>query len=466
MATMQRGVPMPAAVCRIIRRLNGAGYEAWAVGGCARDSLMGRTPNDWDLCTSARPEQVAAVFADCRVLPTGIAHGTQTVLWEGVPYEITTYRVEGAYSDGRHPDVVAYTDRLEQDLARRDFTMNALAAHPELGLVDPFHGIEDLRAGVLRAVGDPARRFEEDALRILRALRFAAKYDLTVEPATAQAARELAPRLCNVSRERVTQELWSLLSAPDGEAAARILEEFRPVVLQVLPELTACVGFEQRSPWHEYDVWEHQLRTLAAVEPLEGEDLPLVRLTALLHDVGKPACCTEDPDGTRHFCGHWDVGADMVREMLNTQLRLPAQVRDTIVDLVRIHDHPMEPTPRTVRRALSSLGEHKVRQWMALHRADLIAHGLPEQRRKRLLEELDKTVGFAALLEEELARAACLNLRDLAVKGGDLIALGFAPGPALGRALHALLEAVMDERVENRREPLLEEARRLLTAPQ
>ncbi|MBQ8646638.1 MAG: CCA tRNA nucleotidyltransferase, partial [Oscillospiraceae bacterium] len=335
---------------------------------------------------------------------------------------------------------------------------------PDRGLVDPFHGIEDLQAGVLRAVGDPVKRFEEDALRILRALRFAAKYDLTVEPATAQAARDLAPRLFHVSRERVTQELWSLLSAPDGAAVARILEEFRPVVLQVLPELTACVGFDQRSLWHEYDVWEHQLRTLAAVEGMEGEDLPLVRLAALLHDVGKPASCTQDPDGTRHFCGHWDVGADMVRGMLNIQLRLPAQVRDAVVDLVRIHDHPMEPTPRTVRRALSSLGERRVRQWMALHRADLIAHGLPEQRRQRLLEERDKTVRFAALLEEELARAACLNLRDLAVKGRDLMALGFAPGPQLGHTLNALLEAVLDERLENRREPLLEEAARLLAA--
>ena len=290
-------IPIPASVCGIIGRLNHAGYEAWAVGGCVRDSLLGRTPHDWDLCTSALPEQVAEVFRGERLLPTGLAHGTQTLLEDGKPYEITTYRVELGYSDGRHPDAVAFTPSLTEDLARRDFTVNAMACHPTLGLADPFGGQADLQAGVLRAVGDPEQRFSEDALRILRALRFAAVYGLAVEEHTARAARTLAPRLALVSRERVTQELWKLLAAPDGAAAARVLRQFPEVVREILPELAPCMGFDQHSAWHQYDVWEHQLHAMEAVQANTPEELPLLRLAALIHDIGKPETFQLGPDG-------------------------------------------------------------------------------------------------------------------------------------------------------------------------
>lgn len=457
-------IPIPAPVCGIIGRLNRASYEAWAVGGCVRDSLLGRTPHDWDLCTSALPEQVAQVFRGERLLPTGLAHGTQTLLEEGSPYEITTYRVELGYSDGRHPDAVAFTPSLTEDLARRDFTVNAMACHPTLGLADPFGGQADLQAGVLRAVGDPEQRFSEDALRILRALRFAAVYGLTVEEHTARAARTLAPRLALVSRERVTQELWKLLAAPDGVAAARVLRQFPEVVREILPELAPCMGFDQHSAWHQYDVWEHQLHALEAVQANTPEELPLLRLAVLIHDIGKPETFQLGPDGQGHFYGHGKAGAALAQEMLTRRLRLPIQTRQRVALLVERHDVPLPPTPKAVRRALAELGPQAAGQLAAVHLADLQAHDLTGCNGERLRGFLAETREFAALLEEETRRGACVSLKDLAVNGADLINLGYAPGPALGAALNGLLARVVDGSLENRREALLAEAEKMKSA--
>lgn len=289
-------IEFPRPVVRLIRTLNEAGYEAYAVGGCVRDALLGRQPNDWDLTTSALPEQIKACFANRRVIETGIKHGTVTVLDGGVPYEITTYRLDGAYSDHRRPDSVEFVSDLKEDLRRRDFTVNAMACHPETGVVDLFGGQDDLRAGIIRCVGEPEHRFTEDALRILRALRFASTYDFAIAPATGRAALKLAPTLQNVSPERIFVELKKLLC---GKGARRVLAEYSDILFTIFPALAPMRGCAQNNPHHAYDVWTH---TLIALENAPAD--PVYRLTMLFHDSGKPAAHTVGEDGYDHFKGH------------------------------------------------------------------------------------------------------------------------------------------------------------------
>ena len=433
-------LPLPGPVAAALARLGGAGYEAWAVGGCVRDLLLGRVPGDWDLCTAARPEETEAVFAGERLVETGLKHGTVTVLLDGLPLEITTFRADGDYTDHRHPDAVRFSDTLTEDLSRRDFTVNALAYAPGRGVADPFGGEADLRRGLLRAVGEPARRFEEDALRILRALRFAAQLGFTIEEKTAAAMGEKAPLLAFVSAERVREELTKLLCGP---AAAPVLREFRDLAAEVLPELRPCFGFEQHNPHHCFDVWEHTLAALAAAPPE-----PVLRWALLLHDLGKPACFTLDEAGVGHFYGHGKVSAALAETILR-RLKFPNAERERVVRLVLTHDAPIPPERKSVRRRLARCGEEDFFLLLALHRADTLAQAERNRPRLQTLDELE------ALARELLAEAACLSLKDLAVNGNDLLALGLR-GPAVGQALRSLLEAVLDERVENEREKLLE----------
>jgi len=441
---------IPEPVLAILHRLEESGHEAFVAGGCVRDSLLGREPRDWDVCTSALPEETAACFPDARLLETGKRHGTITLLPDGgEPVEVTTYRTDGAYSDGRRPDSVAFVASLREDLARRDFTVNAMAFHPRRGLADPFGGERDLRSGVLRCVGDPERRFEEDALRILRGLRFASVYGFSLEKETEQALRRKREGLRRISPERIREELMGLLTGPHVES---VLLAFPEVLEVFLPEITACVGFEQRSSHHSLDVWGHTARAVGSAVP---EDT--VRLTLLLHDLGKPLCFSADEDGTEyHFHGHGKVSARLAGDIL-TRLRFDRHTRERVLLLVERHDVPILPEPRLIKRWLCRIGEEALRQLFAVKRGDILAKATDTVAQSLIPLDEDE-----ACLEEILAEKACFSTRDLAAGGRELLALGIPQGPQIGFLLTRLTELVIDGALPNEREPLLKEALRLL----
>lgn len=414
---------LPEDIAGLIARLGGQGFPAYAVGGCVRDALLGRTPHDWDVCTAARPEQVKAALPELRTLDTGLRHGTVTVLLPGGPVEVTTFRRDGGYSDHRRPDAVAFTGDLCADLRRRDFTINAMA-WDGARLVDPCGGREDLARGVLRAVGDPAARFGEDALRILRALRFAAVYGFAVEEETARALTAARGDLRFVAAERVRAELWKLL--PGG--CAPVLRAFAPVFAVVLPELAPMFGFDQRNRHHIYDVWEHTLHALAAA-PAD----PLLRLALLLHDCGKPACFSLDAAGQGHFYGHAEKSAALADGALR-RLRFDNGVRERAVRLIALHDHDLPPTEKGVRRWLLRLPPADLRLLIALKRADNAAQS-PRYARAAEWDAAER------ILDGVLERGACRSLAGLAVRGDDLLARGLR-GPEVGAALRFLLDAV------------------------
>ena len=437
---------IPAGAAAALDALERRGYESYVVGGCVRDSLLGREPHDWDICTAAAPEEVETVFAGSRVLETGRKHGTVTLLTEEGPLEITTFRKEGTYSDQRHPDSVEFIDDVHEDLLRRDFTVNAMAWSPRRGLRDDFGGQEDLAAGLIRCVGKPADRFGEDALRILRALRFAARYGFAIEKNTAAALRAGRELLCRVSPERIFSELKGILCAP---GAGEMLRAFPEVFFVFLPELRPTLGFDQHMPQHHpYDVWGHITRTVDAIDPD-----PVLRLTMLFHDAGKPGTFTLDPDtGLGHFYGHPALGAEIAEAALR-RLRCDNAAREAVTALVEHHDFRSQGSKKAVRRLLARLGEANMRRLYLVTLADAAGH-TPETG-ARMTARAEET---RALLEEILAEERCLAVEDLAIGGGDLLALGMAPGPAVGRLLRRLLEEVWDETLPNERETLLRRA--------
>lgn len=436
-------VKIPEFVKSVLWTLGSAGHQAWCVGGCVRDLRLGREPVDWDVTTSALPEETMAVFGG-RAIPTGLRHGTVTVRTEGQPVEVTTFRKDGAYHDHRRPETVTFTDSLEEDLRRRDFTVNAMALDLRGTFRDPFGGLEDLERGLLRCVGEPDRRFGEDALRILRGLRFSACLGFTPEAETAASIRKNRELLRDIAPERVWVELSRLLT---GQWAAKVLRAYPEVVGVFWPELLPMVGFDQRTRHHCYDVWEHTLHALAAVEP----DV-ILRCTMLLHDVGKPETFTLDDRGHGHFKGHPARSAALAENMLR-RLRVDNATRETVVRLVKWHDRNIPRTDQGLRRALRDLGETDLRRLLAVKRADNLA-----QAHQDLLGEIDRA---ESILDRLLAEGACVSLRQLAVDGRDLTALGLR-GPAVGQVLTALLDAVVDGETPNERTALLERARTLL----
>ena len=434
---------IPAGAAFILQRLKTTGHRAYVVGGCVRDSLLGIAPKDWDVCTGAKPEEMQSAFRDCRVIETGLKHGTLTVLRDGEPYEVTTFRVDGAYTDHRHPDAVIFVENVIDDLARRDFTVNAMAYNPEEGLIDAFGGQEDLKKRLIRCVGEPEKRFSEDALRILRALRFASVYNFLIEEKTAQAIHALKHTLHDVAAERIRVELAKLLC---GRGAEDILRQYADVIFEILPQLAPLAGFDQRCPrYHAFDVWEHTLRAVAAVEPTE-----VLRLTMLLHDSGKPASFTCDPDGTGHFYGHAKRSVAIAKEVL-TYLRVDNATLDTVLTLVAHHDIPLDMEKPAILRRLNQFGEDGLAALISVHRADGIAKGVtPAAVPDMWARDMRKAVA------EVLAENPCFTLKDLAVNGRDLMAAGVPKGPALGQTLSRLLEAVMAGDVPNEREALIE----------
>ena len=436
-------IDLPRDVAFLIQELESAGFEAWTVGGCVRDSLLGLSPHDWDVCTNARPEQTLCVFSGRRVIETGIRHGTVTVMLNHTSYEVTTYRTEGIYTDSRRPDSVSFVAGLKEDLSRRDFTVNAMAYHPQRGLYDVFGGAEDIKSKIIRCVGDPDARFQEDALRIMRALRFSATYGFAIEEKTAQALHGLKDRLLLIAPERIREELMRLIA---GAYAADVLREHAPVLYVVLPELAPMHSHAQHSPYH-LDIWEHTLQAMAAMPPE-----PVLRLAMLLHDAGKPACFFKDEKGTGHFCGHPQESLRLAGEIM-ARLRFDNQTRQTVGELVLYHDAVIPAKEKNVLRWLSRIGEARLRQLIAVMRADALAQH-PDKREAKLLD----IAALKACLDIAVQKGLPYKLKDLAITGNDLIATGISPGPQVGRILHSLLEQVMDGDLANEKKSLLKRA--------
>lgn len=430
----------------IIEALQKAGFEAYAVGGCVRDSVLGRTPQDWDITTSARPEQVKSLFQ--KTIDTGLQHGTVTVMLQGEGFEVTTYRIDGVYEDSRHPSEVTFTGDLREDLRRRDLTINAMAYNDRDGLVDPFGGMGDLKAGVVRCVGDPAARFGEDALRILRAVRFSAQLGYEIEKETLKAMRKLAPSLGRISAERIQAELVKLMVSPHPDYL-RIAYD-TGVTKMFLPEFDRAMETPQNHPHHCYSVGEHILHGLQYVEPDKT-----LRLAMLLHDIGKPRTLTVDGEGRSHFHGHAQISAQMAKQILR-RLKFDNDTINRVCRLVQYHDYGngMDIDIRLARRAMHRIGEEAFPELFQIKKADIRAQS--EYLRQEKLDMLEK---WQNCYEEILKKEQCISLKQLAVSGSDLIAAGWKPGKELGETLNHLLELVLEDPDLNTRECLLAKAK-------
>ena len=431
---------IPVNAEKILRVLENQGFEAFIVGGCVRDSILGRRPDDWDITTSARPEQVKALFR--RTVDTGLKHGTVTVLMDKESYEVTTYRIDGEYEDGRHPKEVAFTASLEEDLKRRDFTINAMAYHPDRGLVDLFHGMDDIRAEIIRCVGNPLERFGEDALRILRAVRFSAQLGFSIEAETKTGIEELAPNLKLVSAERIQTELVKLLVSPHPDYFLTAYET--GITRQFLPEFDACMETEQNTPHHCLSVGLHTLQSLLNIRPDK-----VLRLTMLLHDIGKPAVKKTDENGRDHFKMHGPAGEKMASAILR-RLKFDNDTISKVCRLIRWHDDRPAPDMCSVRRAVNRIGEDIFPLYLEVQRADMLAQSTYKREEKAArLEGVNEC--YRKILEE----GQCVSLKSMAVKGRDLIAAGYAPGPELGEILNRLLEHVLEHPEDNEKDRLL-----------
>lgn len=438
---------MPKNVDTAINLLQSAGFEAYAVGGCVRDSLLGKIPNDWDITTSAKPEDMKSVFADFHCIDTGIKHGTVTVVIDGEPLEITTFRLDGEYEDNRHPKSVTFTSNLGADLGRRDFTVNAMAYSKKTGTVDLFGGQNDLKNKIIRCVGDPDRRFNEDALRILRALRFASALDFEIEEKTAQSLLKNRALLGNISEERIAKELLKLVC---GKGAKRILTDFAPVLFEILPELQPMYKNSHDNPHHCYDIYEH---TLIAVESIDPE--PTLRFAMLLHDCGKPAVKKFDENGVAHFYGHQRISAEISAQIL-ARLKVSNKFRDEILFLVSNHDRwELYENTEKMPRYLSKFGLDGVLNLLKVMRADVLAQS-PEYRYR-----LDQIADAEETAKNLAAQKPCLSLSELQINGRTLMDIGIPQGRKLGAVLAQLLDEVIDGVTKNTQEALTTRAREI-----
>lgn len=433
-------IQLPDKVAKIIETLEAAGFEAYAVGGCVRDSILGREPDDWDITTSAKPDQVKRLFQ--RTVDTGIKHGTVTVLLGKEGFEVTTYRIDGTYEDGRHPSEVSFTASLREDLRRRDFTINAMAYNEKEGLVDLYGGLADLEAGVIRCVGKAEERFHEDALRMLRAVRFSAQLGFGIEEETSAAIRLLAPNLQKISAERIQVELVKLVTSPHPDYLRTAYE--LGITAQILPEFDLCMKTPQRHKHHCYDVGEHILHSMLFVEPDK-----VLRLGMLFHDIGKPQTLTVDADGTTHNKKHPYEGEKITRKVMR-RLKFDNDTTDQVTKLVLYHDYDIAPTEAGVRRAINRMGEEIFAMIFTVRRADIAAQS--DYMRK---EKLEKVAYIEKLYQTVLEHQDAVSLKDLAITGSDLIAEGIPPGRQIGERLNALLEKVLDDPSLNKKETLL-----------
>jgi len=461
-------IDLPYKVEKIIGIIKDAGFEAFAVGGCVRDFLLGRVPNDWDITTDALPKDIKRIFK--RTVDTGIAHGTVTVLMGKEGFEVTTYRVDGKYSDGRHPDRVEFTRSLEEDLKRRDFTINSFAYNPEKGLVDLFDGMSDLENHIIRAVGKPEERFGEDALRILRAFRFSAQLDFRVEEKTKEAAKELSGNLSMISAERIREELTKLITSDHPERMEDLYDN--GITEIILPELDKCMEEVQNNPHHIYTVGRHSIKAMTFItrenlrrfadvlpdlDKNEAEYIRSLRYTMLFHDMGKPECRTVDGDNINHYYGHALTGEEKTRNILK-RLKSDNNSIRTITALVKYHDYRPELTEKSVRKAVNRIGEDIFPLLFPVRYADIMAQSSHKQ-----TEKLRKEEEILTLYRDIIRKKQCLSLKDLSVDGGILIKeAGMKPGRELGEMLQYLLQRVLEEPSWNEREKLLKVAKEKL----
>lgn len=443
-------IDIPAAAKRLIYLLELEGHSAYVVGGCIRDSLLGRPPHDWDICTSAKPEEVCDLLEQfhIRTIKTGLKHGTITAQYGMFDYEITTFRIDGDYSDNRRPDNVEFTDNLFVDLARRDFTINAMACDAESSIMDPFNGLSDLKLGIIRCVGNPDDRFNEDALRIMRALRFAATYGFKIEEDTAAAIHRNKDLLKNISAERIQSELTKMLC---GEGILDILLEYKDVMAIIIPEFEPCIGFEQNNPYHMYDVYDHIAH---AVDNYEGDDIS-IKMALLLHDIGKPECYTEDHNGG-HFHGHSVPSMRIAKDVME-RLRFDNKTKNEVVDLVLYHDSDIYPGVKSVKRWLNKIGPEMLNKLIKIQLADIGAHS-----KLNRAARADKCYTIIELAKEVERQGQCFTLKDLAINGYVVRGLGAEPGPKVGEVLKHLMDKVLDDEIENNYDALVEEAEKYL----
>ncbi len=443
-------IDIPAGAKRIIHLLELEGYHAYVVGGCVRDKFLNRVPHDWDICTSAKPETVCDLLEQfhIRSTKTGLQHGTITAHYGMFDYEITTFRIDGEYSDNRRPDSVEFTDNLFIDLSRRDFTINAMALDADSSIYDPFDGLGDLRLGIIRCVGHPDDRFREDALRIMRALRFAATYGFKIDEQTAYSIHKNKSLLRRISAERIQSELTKMLC---GKGVLDILLEYKDVIAVVIPELEPCIGFNQNNPYHIYDVYDHIAH---AVANYDGDDIS-IKLALLLHDVGKPECYTEDHNGG-HFHGHSVPSMRMAKDVM-ARLKFDNKTRDEVIDLVLYHDSDIYPGTRSVKRWLNKIGVMRLHQLISVRFADMYAHADVNR-----AATIDKYFAILKITGDILKEQQCFTLKQLAVNGNDIMALGVPSGPKVGEVLNHLLNKVLDGDIENDTDVLIAEAKRYL----
>lgn len=435
---------IPENAFKILAEIESKGFEAYLVGGCVRDTLMKRPVHDIDITTNALPEEILRIFSGYRVIPTGLRHGTVTVVYSDEQFEVTTFRVDGDYSDSRRPDSVTFTSSVEDDLARRDFTMNAVAMSSDGRLIDPFGGRDDIKNGIIRCVGDPEKRFTEDALRILRAVRFASRFGFETEAETVRAVHKLCGRLDLIAKERIREELDGILL---GEHCIEAMLGFSDVMIQIIPELAPCIGFEQYSPYHKYTVWEHIVRAVAG-SPVN--DLT-VRRTMLFHDIGKPDCFTRDEKGVGHFKGHAEISAQIAEKVMQ-RLRYDSNSISLTCELIRRHSDKIQ-SEKQIKRLISKMGEEQFFRLMNVKKSDNSA------KREFVLEELSQFEYFEETARRIIAEGQCMKLSQLAVNGRDLIALGLS-GRKVGETLDSLLGLVIDGELENVHENLIEYVKR------
>lgn len=479
-------IKAPQEAIFFIQSLWRYGHKAYFVGGCVRDTFLNKTPNDWDICTDATPEQVTFIANTLdeaeayneiyyerqglrydrmfiKVIPTGIKHGTVTIMIDNVPYEVTTFRTDGDYSDGRRPDNVTFTKNIIDDLSRRDFTINAIAFNPiraeleyEARVIDPYYGVDDINNKTIRCVGNPNERFNEDGLRILRAIRFAAQLGFTIEEETAKSIHENKHLLRNISRERIQSELFKILES--DSCGNEVLREYADVICICIPEIEPMIGFEQNNPYHIYDVWEH---TLHCMDSLFFNDNKLcfkedifTRLAILLHDIGKPYCYVEDANNIGHFYGHAPKSASIAEEVLKS-LKCSNEIITNVCELIAFHDVQFVLTKSAVKRLLNRLGEAQLRRLIHLRMSDI-------RGQKNDYERQNKCFDFYKILDEVIAEESCFKLKDLAINGNDLKEMGIPEGKQIGEILNELLLFVIDGEVPNEKEKLLEMTQMIL----
>ncbi len=437
-------IALPKNVKTVIECLEKNNFEAYIVGGCVRDSILGLTPHDWDICTNAKPQQMKQCFEKFNTFDSGIKHGTISVVIDKQVYEVTTYRIDGEYTDNRHPESVTFTNDITKDLARRDFTVNAMAYSELNGVVDPFCGKEDLSNGIIRCVGNPDERFNEDALRIIRALRFASVYDLKIEKNTSDSIFKNAHFLSNIAVERIATEFNKLLC---GEGAENILNAYRDVISVFMPEIKPTFDFEQYSKHHDKDVWRHTTRTVSSIEKN-----PILRMTMLLHDIGKPEACEMGENGYCHFIGHPKISEEKADAILH-RLKYSTDFIETCLLLIKYHDVRYNGTKKQMKHIMSAIGEKNAEYLIKVQRADIL--GQSEYMREEKLSKLDKA---GKVYQEVLADKECFTLKQLAVNGNDLIKAGITDGKTIGRILSLLLDLVIEEKIINEKSQLLQKA--------